>query len=106
MWAPRLPSVAFSSAFSLGNSSFSLRGRAFSVAMIFSRSDWWMISSGPMASDLPQPQATEDQRAAADEAHVERIPRADGVEADQRQGDQRRAQGNHPPATPDADADV
>lgn len=43
--APRLPSVASVSLFRRANSSPAVAGNAFSAAMIFSRSGWWMMSS-------------------------------------------------------------
>src|SRR5258708_3618968 len=86
MWAPRLPSVAPVSFFSRENSRPAVAGSAFSAAMIFSRSGWWMMSSGsalPLAAAHPGP--AEDEPAAIDESHPQRKCLAEVEVADQRQ---------------------
>src|SRR5712664_387908 len=86
MWAPRLPSVAPVSFFSRENSSPAVAGSAFSAAMIFSRSGWWMMSSSSAMALAPaHPQPAEDEPAAVDECHPQVKRGADEEIADQRQ---------------------
>src|SRR5205807_8192378 len=57
----------------------------FNVAMMRSRTGWWMISSA-LTSYPPQPQAREHQRAAADDSHPEKEMLVQPDEADERRG--------------------
>src|SRR5216684_6171948 len=86
MWAPRLPSVAPVSFFSRENSRPAVAGSAFSAAMIFSRSGWWMMSSSSAIALAPaHPEPAEDEPAAIDESHPQGKRLADVEVADQRQ---------------------
>src|SRR5260370_32318566 len=86
MWAPRLPSVAPVSFFSRENPRPAVAGSAFSAAMIFSRSGWWMMSSSSAIALAPaHPEAAEDHPPAIDESHPQGKRLADVEVANQRQ---------------------
>src|SRR5216684_5217484 len=101
MWAPRLPSVAPVSFFSRENSRPAVAGSAFSAAMIFSRSGWWMMSSSSAIALAPaHPETAEDEPAAVDECHPQ-VERVTDVEiADQGQRDDTKADHNEGIANP------